>query len=194
MFISTDGELRTDLITLSETKVDEALLKIEKGVRKYCWIQDNVHCQDVSRSLEFQRTYNGFYRVRRNAEWQAHYYCLMEESKGRGLKFSDALHILKEQTSKYEASFASKIVATLHPNKPVLDKYILKNCELKLPFPQASNREAKINYIYNKLCDEFEKYMRQPIAELTCNKFSFMYPWAKISNLKKVDFVLWQIR
>ena len=41
-------------------------------------IIEHVRKVDVSADLDFQRTYNGFYRIRRNAEWRADYYSLFE--------------------------------------------------------------------------------------------------------------------
>ena len=46
-----------------ETRIAESM-----GFDKYKMIIENVRKVDVSADLDFQRTYNGFYRIRRNAE------------------------------------------------------------------------------------------------------------------------------
>ena len=39
---------------ITESEISEALLKIEKGLKKYCWIQDNVHHTNVTADRNFQ--------------------------------------------------------------------------------------------------------------------------------------------
>jgi len=128
---------------MNEPDIDSALLKIEKGLRKYCWIQEHLHREDVSRSREFQKTYNGFYRVRRNAEWQDVYFNLMEMAKTKPLDFSQIISDLRRKTGRLEASFASKLVATLHPDRPVIDRFVLEYFSLRLPGHYEMDREAK---------------------------------------------------
>lgn len=52
------------------------------GLEGYARIQRTVRETDVSSDADFQRFYNRFYRVRRNAEWQSSYYAIMEREKG----------------------------------------------------------------------------------------------------------------
>jgi hypothetical protein len=118
----------------------------------------------------------------------------MEASKVQAITFSQALRTLRELTGRIEASFASKLVATLDPNKPVVDKFVLDNFGLRLPYYSTDNRESKTIQVYSQLCRKYEGLMACPIAHIICANFAKMYPWANITDLKKVDFVLWQIR
>jgi hypothetical protein len=179
---------------MNEPDIDSALLKIEKGLRKYCWIQDYLHKDDVSRSREFQKTYNGFYRVRRNAAWQEVYYKLMERAKTKPSDFSQILSDLKRKTGRLEASFASKLVATLHPDRPVIDRFVLEHFCLRLPGHYETDREAKAVSVYKALISKYETFLSLPVARIICEKFTATYPWAGITDLKKVDLVLWQTR
>ena len=47
------------------------------GLEGYARIQHTVRETDVSSDADFQRFYNRFYRVRKNAEWQSSYYAIM---------------------------------------------------------------------------------------------------------------------
>ncbi len=179
---------------LTKNRLNETLPKIEKGIRKYCWIQDKFLRYNVSKDQEFQTRYNDFYKVRRNAIWRAYYYELLEMAKVQGITFTRALHILRERTGRIEASFASKLVATIYTNKPVMDRFVLDNFGLRLPYQYTSNRESKTIQIYNQLCQEYEELMTLPIVDTVCAKFNQLYPWVNISDLKKVDLMLWQIR
>ena len=64
----------------------------------------------------------------------------MQVSKAQCINFPEALRALRERTGRLEASFASKLVATLDPNKPVIDKFVLSNFNLRLPYHGAANR------------------------------------------------------
>lgn len=182
------------MLILTEADVNTALPRIEAGLRKYCWIQENLHRCDVSTDEGFQTASNGFYRVRRNAEWRAHYYRLLEAAKQHPLTFAQTLRALREKTGRLEASFASKLVATLDPEKQVVDKYVLSNFGLRLPYHHAANRETRIVEVYARLCRRYADLMRAPIARVIYRRFAEAYPWAGITDLKKIDLVLWQVR
>lgn len=182
------------MIELTEQQVDEALGKIQEGLRKYCWIQANFQKCDVSKDYGFQTRFNDFYKVRRGTEWRSCYYRLMQNAKQDGITFSKALHALADQTSRIEASFTSKLVATLDPIKPIIDRFVLGNFGLRLPSHNAPNRESKTVDIYNQLCSSYETLMSSCSGRMICHKFEQQYPLADITNLKKIDLILWQIR
>ena len=51
----------------------------------------------------------------------------MEIAKRDELKFDVVLDLLHQETNRYEASFASKLIATINPSMPVIDSIVLKN-------------------------------------------------------------------
>lgn len=65
--------------------------KLERGLSKYCRIQSMYWQVDVTQSREFQKMFNGFYRVRRNAEWQKPFYALLERIKTEEMYFAQVL-------------------------------------------------------------------------------------------------------
>jgi len=184
----------SSMIELTESRIDEALPKIENGLRKYCWIQDNIHKCDVSRSRLFQNAFNRFYRVRRDGRWQHQFYKLMETGKASGITFPQALKALLQRTSRVEASFASKLVATIDPNMPVIDKFVLGNFGLHLPHYNSPNRERRCIDVYDRLCNNYGVLIKSAEGLLVCEKFLTRFPWAQITDIKKIDLVLWQIR
>lgn len=142
---------------MTESDIDNALLKVEIGLCKYCWIQEQFHKNDVTSNREFQKKYNGFYRVRRNAQWQAVYYRLMEDAKTSEVGFTEVLLELKKQTARLEASFTSKLIATVYPNRPVIDKFVLEYFGLSLPHHYETNRESKTIKVYDALNNKCAK-------------------------------------
>jgi hypothetical protein len=180
------------VIQLTESIIDGALSRIGTGLTQYCWIQEKVHARNVSQDYVFQNHFNAFYRVRRGSDWQHHFYTLLEASKANGITFAHALHVLLEQTSRLEASFASKLVATLHPEKPVIDQHVLRNFGLRLP--SGGSREHRCVACYERLCENYAALMKSAEGAMALEKFNILFPWAKITDLKKLDLVLWQIR
>lgn len=97
-------------------------------------------------------------------------------------------------TGRIEASFASKLVATLDPSKPVIDKFVLGNFELRLPTRTVANREERTIELYQQLCLKYCGFMKGPVGTMIRKMFDEKYPNANITHLKKIDLVLWQIR
>lgn len=104
-----------------------------RGLEGYARIQSTVRETDVSSDADFQRFCNLFYRMRRNAEWQSSYYAIMEREKPiPSTAFGDVLREMHEFTGNVEASFASKMIATLHPDKPIWDSLVFARLGLML--------------------------------------------------------------
>jgi hypothetical protein len=135
------GELTENL---AETRIQIALDRVERGLSKYLRLQNQIRSCDVSRTEEFQRLFSGFYRVRRNSRWKQEYFKLMEASKLTGIDFPEALKEINLRCGRVEASFASKLVATLDSSMPVIDKFVLKFFGLRLPRWGSTGREANI--------------------------------------------------
>jgi hypothetical protein len=184
------------LDSLDECAVDRALEKAERGLRQYLWIQSRVWAVDVRSDAEFQRKYNHFYRVRCNEDWRRGYFRLMEQSKGTTITFANALETLAGIAGRLEASFASKLVATLDPNQPVIDSFVLGCCGLSLPPPSldAGARRMAAVALHNRLIDWYAALERSAKGLMIRERFTLRYPWAAVSELKKLDFVLWQHR
>lgn len=181
-------------LSLSEDAIDRAVSKIGPGLAKYLWIQEHYLHVNVSQDRNFQRRFNGFYRVRRGPEWQHAFYQLMEESKSGGISFPTALASLSDVTGRLETSFASKLAATLDPTLPVVDRFILQNFGLRLPYPYETGRQEKVRRIYTDLQDRYRSLMSSETGRLISEKVTEMYPQARLSELKKIDLVLWQNR
>lgn len=181
-------------IAMTEERVEAALARVEPGLRKYCWIQERFGGSDVSRDALFQTRFNDFYRVRRDDAWRRDFYGLMERAKMRPMDFGSVLRELLVRTGRLEASFASKLVATLNPDRPVVDRYVLLNFGLHLPYYYAKDREAKTLDVYETLCRRYEGLLASATGVIMCRKFSDRFPWARICDLKKVDLIVWQSR
>lgn len=101
---------------------------------------------------------------------------------------------MRQATGRFEASFASKLVASLDPTLPVVDRVVLENFGLSLPYYYAADRERRILQVYSELRARYEALLGTDLGRLIHRKFTARHPHAAISDLKKVDLVLWQHR
>ncbi len=182
------------LINVTPADAETALNRLERGFARYCWIQENLWCSNVSSDEIFQKRFNVFYRVRRGKSWRQSYYALLEAAKPAGIAFPDALDALRCETGRIEASFASKLVATLDPSKPVVDSIVLGHFELRLPYRKLPDRHAKVVALYRQLCTNYAQLIDSPTGVLLTELFDLRYPGNILTPLKKIDLVLWQIR
>ncbi len=84
---------------------------------------------DISTSAEFQRKFDGFYRVRRNKDWRDKCFEYFEEIRSdSNIAFERIINALYKRLpqSPIESSFSSKLLATLTPPKPIWDSRVLK--------------------------------------------------------------------
>lgn len=179
---------------LSIESIDLALPKIEIGLNKYLAIQNDYRNTVVATDREFQKRFNHFYRVRRGVYWQRPFYELLEDAKNNDYSFSEVLEKLSNSTGRLEASFSSKLLATSNTDKAVLDSVVLKNLGLKLPYASATNRKERIISVFNALDESLNNLLDTQAGEYLVNSFDQMYPYADVTNIKKLDLVLWQTR
>lgn len=173
------------------------LSKIERGLRDYKWIQTRVNEVDVSVDDLFQKRYSVFYVMWfRPKEWKKCYFELFEQAKKMEPRpdFREILKRLNERTGKMEASFASKLIATLNPAKQIIDKYVLENFELVLPSISSGDRLEETVGVYEKLGALYNAFFKEPICDEICRRFDENFPGSNVTHLKMIDFVLWQIR
>lgn len=109
-------------IGLDRRAIDMALPRVANGLTKYLWLQQELHDRDVARNREYQTRFSGFYRVRRNSAWRQVSFGMLEDIKRRPVvSIGETLQQLHDATGRLEASFASKLVATVDPSQPVID-------------------------------------------------------------------------
>jgi len=176
-------------------KFDEK--KINQGIVKYLEIQAMVYNPFKFCSEEFKKKFNGFYRVRQKTpKWYEHFYNTFEQCKDKKLSFKEVLTIMWEKTHEIDASFCSKIIATIDPSKPVWDKYVLQWLGIILDMPK--NPKEKIEYcskIYDHINDEYRKHIYDGNVIETFKHFNSVIKHAEELNpIKKIDFILWSNR
>lgn len=172
------------------TKILEEALSRSLGLPHY--IEIMAGNPDKS---EFQRMFNGYYKVRRNENWQKEYYAIFTEAKKNpeNYTFERILRKLYEKTGMIEASFSSKMLATIDPSKPIWDQYVLKNLGLQLK-GLGEERLEKAVELYSEIESWYNSYLNSSEDKENIRVFDLMLPdYALISNIKKIDCLLWLI-
>jgi hypothetical protein len=184
-------------ITLTRAEIDAALPNVATGLSQYQYIQTRAAGLTVFEADHvFRRRFNHFYRVRRAPAWQDAFYALMSVAKGSAVTFRQVVERLHVSTERYEASFASKLFATLHPTSPVIDSVVLKNLGLRLPTSTAAHpqRVAGIVQVHVDLTNDFAAFLATAMGAYLVAALDAMYPASGITDEKKLDLVLWQTR
>lgn len=180
---------------MDELKIQNAIVKAKPGLEKYQKIMSMVNNVDVSDSVEFQKSFNGFYRVRQRPPiFYNKFYNFMEENKNGAPSFEKALKFIYEELGRVEASFSSKLVATINPDLPIWDTVVLKNLDKKPPAYYRKNRLEETILLYEDIKNEYKKILGEETGKLIIQLFDQEYPNSGITNIKKVDFVFWQTR
>lgn len=181
-------------IRLTKAQIDTALPAVATGLNKYLWLQTNRDASDLRSNPLYKRRFNHFYKVRRGKEWQDHFYRLLETKKGKRACFSEVLNAMYLATNRYEASFASKLLATVEPSMPVIDSIVLRNLNLRLPASNSKDRAARICQLHTTLLAYFNKFLSMEKGKYLVQRFRETYPDADVTEIKMLDLVLWQTR
>ena len=176
-------------------KVFQERLAASMGLDKYQFIMEQVKRTDVSMDSDFQRIFNGFYIVRRNETWRKVYYEHFERVKGGAPTFASILTHLYECTGNIEPSFSSKMLATIFPDKPIWDRYVVQNLNMELVGKTKEERLANAIALYADMEKWYATFMLTDKAKECIEAFDHIMPDYKyISSIKKIDSILWSIR
>lgn len=139
-----------------EPKIDvqqavAGLRKREKGLITYEKIMTSYKNTNLSNDMTFQRTFNGFYRIRRNEDWRKFYYENFEKWKNESTPtFPLILETLYRHTGRVECSFCSKMLATLCPDFPIWDSIVLDRLQF-VCVVQTAKQNSKTPFLYTKI-------------------------------------------
>jgi hypothetical protein len=79
--------------------------------------------------------------------------------------------------------------------KPVIDAMVLKNLGLRLPRIGAADRRlARAVDVYNRIGQVFFDYLETDMGRHLIARFDESYPNRRLTQIKMVDLILWQVR
>ena len=183
------------MIHIDAKRVIETRIAESMGFDKYKQIMETVRTTDVSMDPVFQRAFNAFYRVRRNAEWRKKYYDLFETSKDSNPSFESIVRTMYETTGNIEASFSSKMIATINPDMPIWDRYVVQNLCLELKGKTKEDQLTCAVDLYDQIVSWYESFLKTENGRECLTEFNRILPgYVWMSDVKKIDFYLWSIR
>lgn len=179
----------------TDAEVVAAIEKAKPGISKYLAIMDRLYSVNVSTDADFQRMYNGFYKMgQKPQDWYAAYYELLEKSKGSRPSFKAVIEYNYAKFQRCEASFSSKLVATLDPWKPIWDKYVIENVNPDADEGAVTKIDVAIAR-YAEIQQWYSSFLQTDDGKRWVGLFNQNVPiYFRISDIKKVDFILWQMR
>lgn len=170
--------------------------RIRDGIDTYNEIMREVNTS-VFCTPSFRTLFNGFYRLRQKPEkWYDAYYSLFLRCKANPMSFKEVLTEIYKSTGEIHASFCSKLIATLDPNKPIWDQYVLQWLGFSLSDPK--DKEERITYysnIYDQIEREYNIHLSNRNIQEAIAVFDRLIPAGKgLTSVKKLDFMLWSNR
>ena len=178
------------MIKLSACEILNTQLASSLGLDRYKEIMNG----DPS-SSEFQRMFNGYYRIRRNAEWRSIYYALFTKAREEHYTFAQIITSLYHATGNVEASFSSKMLATIDSSKPIWDQYVLQNLGLELTGKTQDEKLENAIVLYDAILDWYDEYLKSEDAKKNIQEFNRWLPqYSWVSDVKKIDCLLWSKR
>lgn len=179
----------------AKTVIETVLTARRHDIEKYALTVEGIKKGDITKDRAYQRNYNGFYRVRRGADWQKVYYEIFEREKNNEPHFDKILTEIYDRTGNTEMSFTSKMVHSIDTNKPIWDQYVLANLGLELKVYNPVKRINKAIELYSEIEEWYRDFIDTDEAHQWIQEFDKAlneYSW--ISDTKKIDFILWGMR
>ena len=175
---------------INAKEVLQAHLARGLGLDRYA---DIIHRDPASSA--FQRAFNGYYRIRRNEEWRQHYYDLFVKAKVERFSFEQIITELFRLTGNVEASFSSKMLATIDASKPIWDQYVLQNLGLELTGKSQEEKLQNAVVLYDRIVRWYEDYLATDEARENTSEFDRLLPdYSWVNDTKKIDCLLWSKR
>ena len=193
---SGDQMSELDNLLINQEKIFDRLRGVSSALSRYASTISLLHTVNVSQDQNYQKTFCGFYRVRRGKDWTDKYFALLEQKKSElEPKFECILEELVRLTGRLEASFASKLAATIDPNLPVYDSIVRKNLCLPARYGDQNVRLKMAVQDYDAIKQSSIRQVKLSDFRTLRENFNRKFPEHQaFSDTKVLDLMLWQNR
>lgn len=181
--------------SMEDVKIAVNKKAMKNGLDKYNYIQENLYKVNVMEDKEFQGIFVDFYKIKeaRNPDLiDCIFYILEANKNNRYITIEEVIDMMYKATNKIQISFGSKVLATMDDNLGVVDMYVMNNLGFERKYGIA-NKDYIINQYYqlNKMLNEILKSDR---AKEFIKIFDDKFKGNKLTDIKKLDLILWQLR
>ena len=183
--------------------LDRVLLKLKaSNLSSYDFLQRSLQETDVSTDEFYQTKFKGFYGAgpMPKDRWDLFFSILESEKNRKNISFQRVFGRIFSETGcgRVEASFSSKIAATINPELPVLDSKVLESLSLRLPYQAMKPLERRMSKIADVYyCIRELSYVIRASREYENwrMRFDAAFPqFSHFTDVKKLDLFLWQNR
>lgn len=179
-------------IVLDSNSILTSQLARSFGLEKYSRI---MSLWNSDRFDDFVKEFTRYYQLRRNKEWRIHFFKLFIEARDNSYSFDRILTRLYEMTHRVEASFSSKMLATIDASMPIMDRHVLHYFDLNLGGESPEEKLSNAVNVYNQIVGLYREYLKTEEAEKTIESFDRMIPeYTWINPTKKIDYLIWSKR
>ena len=188
--------------------------EVIKGHDKYLKIMQDIldPSIDVSNNSEFQKAYSGYYfPAQVNKSFKEKFFSYMQQSRYARPSYEEVLNHLYEQSGDVHYSFASKLLHTIDPDLPILDRHvmrllgfqlmpakIIKKSDRKYEEKKKGDAQRRINYycdVFDVVIADYRKYENEHFMKDAITRFDMRFPEYKdISYMKKIDMLIFRLR
>ena len=177
----------------------DRLKSVETALVTYDYLQRSLRACDVATSSEYQRAFNGYYRMRQRPQtWCDLFFSILErEKRSNAVAFRWVLEEIFRESGRLEASFSSKLVATIDANSPVWDQHVLGNLGLKAPSwsRDTERRLQRCVELYSSIRSWSSRAIQLDGFGEWRSRFDCQFPrFRHFTDIKKLDLLLWQSR
>ena len=178
--------------------IEKALDNLEKkaqDIQHYMNIMSKVKDINVADDQDFQREFDFFYKVRRNAEWRKKFFEIFEKKKKKNCSYKEIITELYESTGQVEASFASKMLASIDEDMPIWDSKVLERIGINVSKKRGQKKLEETIELYDDIVKWYRdlKNNKESYNEYIASFDSRFPDYSSISDIKKIDFILWSM-
>lgn len=174
-----------------QKKALKRLLQLDK----YKEIREEYKKVDVSTDKKFQKKFNSLYKVRRDPTWRKHFYNYFEKIKNdSNIDFKTILIELSGEEGDIEASFSSKLLATINQDMPIWDKYVIRNLDCKITGKTRKEKIESTIKTYDDLIKKEHELLKNKEVKDTINKIKSIFKEYNLTDIKILDYILWNDR
>jgi len=188
------------------TKVRKVMSYKKNHLKDYLKLLEWVQTTDVAQNKNFQELYKDFWitmygkkPVKLSDAWYISYFQFMEDKKNSPFTFEDVLRHLLPHDNRVEASFSSKLLATVNPNQPIWGTRVfcaIKEFGITQPLSQTDKPKQILETVatYSAIENWYSEYLNTPNATEIIRLVDEMFPFAtEMTAVKKVDWALYSM-
>jgi hypothetical protein len=119
---------------------------------------------------------------------------MQEAKQNRSTDFAIVFKSLWKKTGRMETSFASKLIAIIHPDRAVYDSVIAKHLKLKIPKYNDPERLEKFIQLYECLNKQMKNLIKHRLFAALKIQFNQAFGKYKLTDIRRLDLMLWALR